>query len=413
VAFGGNGTHLVVWDDTREGGEDIVGSRVSSGGSVVDGATKGFAVSTVALPRSFAAVASDGTNDLVVWEDNNGGNTQVRATRMTPGGTVLDPIALPLSPSSLIDKRPAVAFDGTNYLVVWDEFRSGPTLDIRGTRVTPGGAVLDPAGIAISAVPGVGNLETDPAIAFDGTNYLVVWTDSRPGSTTDVFGTRVTPGGTVLDGVTTGIPISTAANNQAGAAVAFDGTNYLVVWGDTRSGASDVFGTRVSPAGSVLGSAATGFAVSTAANLQFDVAVAFDGTNYLAAWTDSRSGSGNDIYGTRISPAASVLDGVTTGIPISTAPKDQNAPSVGVNGAFLVAYRDRRLGNTYDDVYGTRVGGNGTVQDPSGFAVSALPVPEGSPAVMAAPGDDWLVAYPRYDSLATTTPVFSRLVSPK
>lgn len=61
----------------------------------------------------------------------------------------------------------AVAFDGSNYLVVWEDHRSSGS-DIYGARVTPAGTVLDPGGIAISA--GSGD-QINPAAAFDGTNF--------------------------------------------------------------------------------------------------------------------------------------------------------------------------------------------------------------------------------------------------
>src|SRR4029077_5262808 len=35
-------------------------------------------------------------------------------------------------------------------------------------------------------------------VAFDGTNYLIVWIEDREGGPT-VYGARVSPGGTVLD----------------------------------------------------------------------------------------------------------------------------------------------------------------------------------------------------------------------
>ena len=182
---------------------------------------------------------------------------------------------------------PALAFDGTNYLVVWADYRSGTSCDIYGARVSPAGRVLDPAGIAISTAA---DDQSAPALAFDGTNYLVVWQDSRsrhglrrlrragqpggdacstrPGSRSrprrdnqhgtgarlrrhelprrlaglplghepDIYGARVSPAGTVLD--PSGIPISTAANSQSSPALAFDGTNYLVAWQDDRTGTS-------------------------------------------------------------------------------------------------------------------------------------------------------------------------------
>ena len=197
------------------------------------------------------------------------------------------------------ESSPAVAFDGTNFLVVWTDERNGDGLDIYGTRVSPAGAVLDPAGIAICAGP---YTQDCPAVAFDGTNFLVTWMDER-GGTRDIYGCRVSPAGAVLD--PKGIGICTSGFRQESPAVAFDGTNFFVAWMDWRTIFADIYGARLRPDGTVADSA--DIAISTEPFDQNCPAVAFDGANLLVVWQDW-SGDGWDICGCRVSPAGTVFD---------------------------------------------------------------------------------------------------------
>ncbi len=239
IAFNGT-NYLVVWEDMRTYSEGIFGTRVSGEGIVLDSA--GILITT---QGSSPAVASDGRNYFVVWEE--GGD--IYGTRVAPNGQILDPEGISISTAFFLQKNPAVAFDGINYFVVWQERRNGD-FDIYGARVTPEGIVLDPEGIPISRA---GDDQGCPSVAFDGVNYLVVWEDRRNGEGYDIYGSRVDREGNVLD--PHGFSISGVYHSQTYPKVTFDGTNYFVVWEDFRSGyEKDIYGAKVSPYGLVIDS---------------------------------------------------------------------------------------------------------------------------------------------------------------
>jgi hypothetical protein len=269
--------------------------------------------------QGYSSIAFDGTNYLVVWADRRSWYWDIYGTRVNQSGVILDSNGIRISTAINDQQSPSVAFDGTNYLVVWRDQRSGSYADIRGARVTPSGIVLDSNGITISTAP---YSHYTPSVAFNGANYLVVWTGARSGDTSDIYGSRVNQTGVVLD--TNGIAISTAVRQQYSPFVVSDGADYLVVWQDERNSFyPDIYGARINQAGVVLDP--NGIVISTATDWQWNPSAAFDGTNYLVVWSDQRN-EYVDIYGARVTPAGLVLD--PNGIAISTAPYSQHSPSV-------------------------------------------------------------------------------------
>ena len=279
-------------------------------------------------------MAFDGTNYLVVWQDDRSGSAyDIYGARVSRAGAVLDGTGIAISTAASDQSAPAVAFDGTNYLVVWQDASLGIGYDIYGARVSRAGAVLDGSGIPISTAA---NDQVAPAVAFDGTNYLVVWEDRRSGTSSDIYGARVSRAGAVLDG--TGIAISTAASDQVRTGGGL--RRHQLPGGVGGHVAPEPASRHLRGAGEPgrYGPRRPGIPISTAADHQVAPAVAFDGTNYLVVWQDGRSGTSRDIYGARVSRAGAVLDG--TGIPISTAANDQYAPAVAFDGTnYLVVWR--------------------------------------------------------------------------
>jgi hypothetical protein len=382
IAAGGPNP-FVVWHDTSSSTQSsmgqVIGTRMSGAGTALD--TPGRLLSTRVVTQFSPETASDGANQLIVWSDerdNAVSDDDIYAARVDAAGNLLDQRGLVVAATSAHDGMPGVAFGASQYLVVWKVDPSGSNnADIHAQRVGANGSLVGSAIIVSNAA----NDQSEPAVVFDGSNYLVAWTDHRNGNA-DIYATRVSPGGVVLNPA--GIAISIASGAQSSSSIAYDGTNSLVVWSDFRNATRDIFGARVSSAGSVLDP--TGIGIQTDSFSQFRPSIAFGGGTYLVAWDES-----GDIWGSRVAPDGAVVD--PGGLLISTAPDTQDSPTVAFSGTFLVAWNDRRSGVNYD-LYGTRVATDGTVQDSSGLALSTGPTDELTPALTSAPGG-WRLVYQR------------------
>jgi hypothetical protein len=93
-------------------------------------------------------------------------------------GRFLDvPVTLPTSARAAgTQKQPRIATDGRDFFAAWIDWRGGSG-SVYGTRVRADGTVLDPSGILLSAPE---QFCDSFALAWDGSNYVVVWqADSR------------------------------------------------------------------------------------------------------------------------------------------------------------------------------------------------------------------------------------------
>ncbi|MBN2620475.1 hypothetical protein JXB22_05220 [candidate division WOR-3 bacterium] len=192
--------------------------------------------------------------------------------RVAPDLSVLDSLIIICNDAGG-QTDPSVVFNGENYIVVWaDAFAGVRDIALKALRVDPQGNVIG-NGVRF----GSGNSVTD--IAFDGDRCLVIWAKAHQG----VFGRFLNDQALPEDSV---FRIDTIIGSEVLSHLAYDGTNYLVVWSDFDSlgNERDVFGRLVSPDGWVVSDR---IAITCTTGHQVNPDVSFNGENYLVAWVEA------------------------------------------------------------------------------------------------------------------------------
>jgi hypothetical protein len=352
-------------------GYDVETSVLSSDGDV----TPPEVVTLGAPAQTHPDVAGDSGGYLLVAQSETGTRSQILAWRLDRRGvpTGTRPIVIMTGTGEIED--PAVAWNGTNFLVVWEEANNGTTTSqVWGKRVGRTGRVLDASPISI--VPG-----NDPAVAASGSDFLVVSSFEVIHEIRDIYGARVANDGSVIDST----PLVLGFNFAERPDVTGTSSGWVAGWErapthDSPYATAEIAslstsGVQTDPA-TVLYSGIT--------PVQEFVSVASDGTDVLVTWSDH-----GDILG-----RFATDDATPTGseVTISDADNEQFQTDVAWNGsAYQVAWTDWRIQELVEpgegDVYTTSVTTTGTVANARGLAVSADPdVPEGNPAMAGANG---------------------------
>ena len=299
-----------------------------------------FPIATGNYSQTYPEIAFDGENYYVVFVDKRTGSSfyGFYGKKVAPDGDLV-PGEIELVPAhNAISFMHHIARGDDQYLFAWSRQRDpyNYTRDTYARRLDGQG---QPVGTSFRISIGNTASASFIRIAYDGDNYLVIWQEGMPTQGSHIRGQFITPEGNLL-GQNFSIRPDDLGNDvaQIYPDIVFDGTNYFVVWDDGRTGSRCVYGQFISPEGDFVGE---NIVISTEPVDQMLVQVAYNGTHFLVIWADGRHSSNDkSVYGQLLDTEGNL---VGDHIPISIMYDniEKSWPSLASNGnQFLVAWRE-------------------------------------------------------------------------
>ncbi len=358
-----DGVNWVVVNQGNSTGGDIVAVRISPAGVVLDPPTRVFVPATYYGRFDLKLAYASGVFALTYSDEYVNGNTNTKLVRFDSNLTKLDAAPLTLLDVTLSD----LAANGASFYIVWNRQELNGSVHVVGSRVSTAGAKLDGNGVNISGTkqPAYGTIT---AVAWDGVNWRVTW-----GEVSTTYAARVTTAGIVLDPgsvAVAGVQTGPTAGNGAGA--------LQVIWTEFTNNNYDVFTANISPS-NVAGPKRT---LSVGAPRQTHPDIATSGNGYMMVYRSATSTQGRVL--------AQPLD--AAGNPLTAEPVELDSglningpgnPNVAWNGSlYLVSW------GATNGIVAQRLSATGAKLDAAPFMVMSGCF---GPADVAALGSDFLV----------------------
>ncbi|HXK17907.1 MAG TPA: hypothetical protein VNG33_08895, partial [Polyangiaceae bacterium] len=381
------GGFLIVW----EGGWATVssdGAPTAHQGNIVAPGLADDGAGSYPKILDYPMLACGPTNCLLVWWDG-----RVLATLLdTNGGQLGDNFLLGESPS----QQPAVAWNGSEYLVAWDN---------SAVRVKPTGEVRDFPPLAVTSYGIV-------SVASNGDGFVIGGEKQVSAAAAPVTAARVGADGSVLDTPALALgdcgqlaPPQLGGDGTVGhpfTVVAAHAGNYRVAWQHMFQNSASEYQvslqtSTVSASGAVSGP--TDLAVATRMD---GIAIAAGPNGYLFTWGGRLAGDGQST-----NPYALFLgdSGENVSTLITGGPLVQAEPAVGHSASdYLVAWVEPQAAQ----VLAARVATDGQVVDATPLLVGSGTGQRSSPSV-ASDGTDYAVVWD--DAANGTDDIFAAHVS--
>jgi len=228
----GGGNIFAVWVDNRVAplSDNIYAQLFDSNGNRLWSSDTLVNTSAASPSYSHPKAAVAGTDYYVSWEING----RIYMNKLNSAG-VRQWADLEVPQGSTVAYNPSIAYDGTNLVVVWDDNRDlTGNNDIYFNAVSTAGVVQLGADQRVNL--GIANWQIEPEIRSDGANTYVVWEDNRD-SSPDIYMQGVNGSGVPQ------YPADIKINNNTSAFrykpdFVMSGGNLYIVWEDSRNKAS-------------------------------------------------------------------------------------------------------------------------------------------------------------------------------
>jgi hypothetical protein len=249
AAFGG-GQHVIVYENAASVNE-VRMVRVLPDATVLDPSGILVFANEPTAETLRPKVAWNGQKYLVAWYDNylfSGQKPLQFALMLTNGTKQLGPVNIPNSDNAGFDGF-EVAAGGSEFLVAWTAFDR-----INATRVSNAGAVLGTQTVQIT-----GNWITAyTRVAFNGTSYLVAWQQWGDAGVT-VYARRLTSAGVPVG---TTLVVAGPAYSAVPLEILVSGTDFVLIGAttDSSNGTTTTFAQTIDAAGNLVGDPRTIFA---------------------------------------------------------------------------------------------------------------------------------------------------------